>query len=50
MSKYDNVPLLSLKHSDAAYTEEDEWSDEFDDDADEATAGMMNSNTQNTSN
>lgn len=33
--------FLSLIHTDAAvYTEEEEWSDEFDDDADEAAPGL----------
>lgn len=34
--------FLSLIHADTAYTgEEEEWSDEFDDDADEATLGLI---------
>lgn len=33
--------LLPFVDTDAVYTEEEEWSDEFDDDADEASAGVM---------
>lgn len=32
--------ILSLIHAGAAHTEEEEWSDEFDDDAEEATPGF----------
>lgn len=43
LTKYPDLMslFLSLIHADAAYTEEEEWSDEFDDDADEATLGLI---------
>jgi len=33
-------------NTDAGYTEEEEWSDEFDDDAEEATPGLMTAVTK----